>query len=164
MARTEFESASWIRTTLSFFFSFSLPNDFLNCGKIYITFTTLKHTIRWHLVNSWCLTLVYSFIVSCSWAWGSSSLKWEWCCEHWPRHLMWPDRLPWWPRWKRIFLQCRRPGFDPWVGKIPWKRKREPTPVFSPGEQYCLAGYCPWSGKERVILLFLYELYLRVAK
>ena len=26
-------------------------------------------------------------------------------------------------------LQCRRPGFDPWVGKIPWKRERLPTPV-----------------------------------
>ena len=27
--------------------------------------------------------------------------------------------LPWWLSWKRIHLQCRRPGFDPWVGKIP---------------------------------------------
>ena len=32
--------------------------------------------------------------------------------------------------------QCRkhkRCGFDPWVGKIPWKRKWQPTPVFLPG-------------------------------
>ena len=28
----------------------------------------------------------------------------------------------------------RRPGFDPWVGKIPWRRKWKPTPVFLPGE------------------------------
>ena len=34
----------------------------------------------------------------------------------------------------RICLQCRRPEFDPWVGKIPWKRERLPTPVFLPGE------------------------------
>ena len=27
-----------------------------------------------------------------------------------------------------------RPGFDPWVGKIPWRRGRLPTPVFWPGE------------------------------
>ena len=27
-------------------------------------------------------------------------------------------------------LQCRRPGFDPWVGKIPWRRERLPSPVF----------------------------------
>ena len=30
----------------------------------------------------------------------------------------------------RISLQCGRPGFDPWVGKIPWRRDRLPTPVF----------------------------------
>ena len=37
-------------------------------------------------------------------------------------------------------LQCRRPGFNPWVVKIPWKRKRLPTPIFWPGEfQACIA-------------------------
>ena len=35
---------------------------------------------------------------------------------------------------KTILLQCGRPGFDPWVGKIPWRKKRLPTPVFWPGE------------------------------
>ena len=34
----------------------------------------------------------------------------------------------------RIHLQCRRPGFDPWVGKIPWRRRWQPTPIFLPGE------------------------------
>ena len=37
-------------------------------------------------------------------------------------------------------------GFDPWVGKIPWRRTREPTPVFLPGEaqgQRSLVGYSP---------------------
>ena len=29
-----------------------------------------------------------------------------------------------------------RPGFDPWVGKIPWRRKWPPTPVFLPGETH----------------------------
>ena len=28
-------------------------------------------------------------------------------------------KLPWWLRWWRIHLQCRRPGFDPWAGKNP---------------------------------------------
>ena len=32
--------------------------------------------------------------------------------------------------------QCRRPGFDSWVGKIPWKRKWPPTPVFLPGKSH----------------------------
>ena len=36
----------------------------------------------------------------------------------------------------------RRPGFDPWVGKIPWKRERLPIPVFWPGEFHGL--YSPW--------------------
>ena len=29
--------------------------------------------------------------------------------------------------------QCRRPGFDPWVAKIPWRRAWQPTPLFLPG-------------------------------
>ena len=43
-------------------------------------------------------------------------------------------------------LQCRRPRFDPWVGKIPWRRERLPTPVFWPGEFHGL--YSPWGLKE----------------
>ena len=31
-----------------------------------------------------------------------------------------------------VCLQCRRPGFNPWVRKIPWRRKWQPTPVFLP--------------------------------
>ena len=44
----------------------------------------------------------------------------------------------------RIGLQCGRHGFDPWVGKIPWRREWQPIPVFLPGEfhgQTSLAGY-----------------------
>ena len=64
-------------------------------------------------------------------------------------YLLGPFGLPWWLRWKRIHLQCRRPGFDPWVGKIPCRRK--PTSVFLPGEshgQRSLAGYSPRGRKE----------------
>ena len=41
--------------------------------------------------------------------------------------------------------------FDPWVGKIPWRREWQPTPVILPGEfhrQRSLAGYSPWGHKE----------------
>ena len=41
----------------------------------------------------------------------------------------------------------KRPGFQPWVGKIPWKRQWQPTPLFLPGEsngQRSLAGCSPW--------------------
>ena len=47
--------------------------------------------------------------------------------------------------------RCKRPGFSPWGEKIPWRRKCQPTPMFSPGESYGqwgLAGYSPWGHKE----------------
>ena len=59
--------------------------------------------------------------------------------------------LPWWLRQSRICPQCRRPGFDPWVGKTAWRREWLPSPVFLPGEshgQRSLAGYSPWGHKE----------------
>ena len=61
------------------------------------------------------------------------------------------DGLPWWLRQLSICLQCRRPGFDPWVGKIPWGRKWKSTPVLLPGKshgQRSLVGYIPWDCKE----------------
>ena len=45
----------------------------------------------------------------------------------------------------------KRRGFDPWVGKIPWRRTRQPTPVFLPGEshgQRSRAGNSPLGHKE----------------
>ena len=50
-----------------------------------------------------------------------------------------------------IACQCRRHGFDPWLGKIPWRRKWQPTPVFLPREphgQRNMAGYSPWGHKS----------------
>ena len=50
--------------------------------------------------------------------------------------------------------QCRkrkRRGFDPWVGKVPWRRSWQPTAVFLLGESHrrrSLAGYSPWGHKE----------------
>ena len=41
--------------------------------------------------------------------------------------------------------------FDPWDGKVPWRRERKPTPVFLPGEfhgQRSLMDYSPWDLKE----------------
>ena len=54
--------------------------------------------------------------------------------------------FPWWLSWKRSRLQCSRLGFDPLVGKIPWRREQLPTPVFWPGEFHEL--YSPWGQKE----------------
>ena len=54
---------------------------------------------------------------------------------------------------KEPACQCRRKRcrFDPWVGKIPWRRAWQSTPVFLPGEahgQRSLAGYSSWGSKE----------------
>ena len=55
-------------------------------------------------------------------------------------------RLSW-----RVSGRCRRRGFDSWVGKIPWRREWQPTPVFLPGESHgwrSLGSYSPWGCKE----------------
>ena len=57
------------------------------------------------------------------------------------------------PRWRRSSepaLQCRRCRFDPWVGRIPWRRERQPL-LFLPGESLgrrSLAGCSPWGRKK----------------
>ena len=46
---------------------------------------------------------------------------------------------------KEPACQCRRHkrhGFDSWLGKIPWRRSWQPTPIFLPGES-------PWTEKPR---------------
>ena len=53
----------------------------------------------------------------------------------------------WLPKWLsgcRVHLQCRRHGFDPWVGKIPWRRKWQYSCLGNPMDRGAWAGYCPW--------------------
>ena len=52
---------------------------------------------------------------------------------------------------KESICQCRRCRFDPWVKKIPWRRKWQPTPLFLPGishGQRSLVSYSLWSGRD----------------
>ena len=47
--------------------------------------------------------------------------------------------------------EMQRRGFDLWIGKIPWRRKWQPSPVFLLGElrgQRSLGGYSSWGHKE----------------
>ena len=44
--------------------------------------------------------------------------------------------LSWWLRWQGGCLQCGRPGFYPWVGEIPWRRKWQPTLVLLPRKSH----------------------------
>ena len=60
------------------------------------------------------------------------------------------------PRWlggkkKNLPANAEDTGLNPWVGKIPWRRKWQPTPLFLPievHEQRCLVGYSPLGCKE----------------
>ena len=55
------------------------------------------------------------------------------------------------PQMVKGCLQCWRPGLHPWFGKIPWRRKWKPTPVFLSGKSHgwrSLAGYSPWGRVE----------------
>ena len=68
--------------------------------------------------------------------------------------LWWAWGFPADARGTELAYQCRRHKrhwFNPWVGKIPWSRSWQPTPVFLPGEshgQRSLEGYSPWGHKE----------------
>ena len=66
--------------------------------------------------------------------------------------IHWEAALPWWLSGKESTCQHRRREFNPWLGKIPWSRKWQPTPAFLSGKshgQRCLAGYSPW-GRKRI--------------
>ena len=88
--------------------------------------------------------------------WGCSR---RWTLLLWPslNLIVSPNTITGFPNGsssKDSACQRRRPkrlGFDPWVKKIPWRRERQPTPVFLPGEshgQRSLLCYSPWGHKE----------------
>ena len=57
----------------------------------------------------------------------------------------------WWLSGEESACQCRRHWFDPWIGKISWKRKWQPTPVVLPGKshgQRNVASCSPWGWKR----------------
>ena len=62
------------------------------------------------------------------------------------------DGPPWWHTGKESTCRStRRDEFDPWVGKIPWRRKRQTPPVFLPMKSYgqgSLAGCSLWGCKR----------------
>ena len=76
----------------------------------------------------------------------------------WPLACAWFQcryGLPWWLRWENVCLQWGKPGFNPWVRKISWRRKWQSTPVLLPGKshgQKSLVGYSPWGCKDHTWL------------
>ena len=68
-----------------------------------------------------------------------------------------------WFKKKKILQLSRRLGFNPWVKKIPWRRRWQTTLVFLAvrfhGQKH-LAGYCPWGLKELDVTEHAYTLIL----
>ena len=64
--------------------------------------------------------------------------------------VIWGSGLPRWLSGKESSHQCKRHGFDPWGGMIPWRREWQATLAFLPGKshgQRSLADYSPWDCK-----------------
>ena len=102
-----------------------------------------------YLCRSWTVSDFFVFLlgrkseVDSSSPWPSNSLLYQ--LSGLPREHSGKESACWCRR-------CKRRKFDPWVGKIPWRRKWKPPPVFLPGEfhgQRSLVGYSPW-GRNRV--------------
>ena len=118
--------------------------------KLRIEFTP-KPTYRWAKTNACCPPCFGTQLNSNSGFLDSSATDtWDQIilCGGSPMH--WRMFTRWLTQW-RICLQSRRPQFDPWVGKIPWRTKWQPTPIFLPRKfhgQRSLVGYSSWGRRE----------------
>ena len=97
----------------------------LNERKLYVQFTH-------NLLSYRVYTLAYGpYIKTCH------------CCSSWA--FLVAQRL-------KCLPPVRETGYDPWFGKIPWRRKWQPTPEFLPGESHgwrSLVGYSPRGHRVR---------------
>ena len=119
-------------------------------GDTLITFGVFSHCRQHPLSNrpqqpcghqSWPLTLLFSSIVCFIICNFPSMVKGDWIFKPGVVYFFYTFAnigLPTWFSGKESACQCRSCGFDPWVRKIPWRRKWQPTPVFLPGES-------PWT-------------------
>ena len=120
---------------------------------LHLSFLLCWHLHWWSKSNGWynCFSTnagstTYSFLKSQFYSrWSSKMINlikpWVWNTYRLPRSLS----------GKESACQCRRCAFEPWVGKILWRREWQPTPVFLPGEshrQRSLAGCSPRGLKE----------------
>ena len=82
---------------------------------------------------------------------GLQRIRHDWATElNWNKGKR-ENTLPRWHSAKESICQCKRCRFDPWVWKIPCRRKWQPTPVLLPGKfhgQRSLTGYNPWGYEE----------------
>ena len=87
--------------------------------------------------------------------WNSEEVAvWEKQCVHpWWKVALWRGFLGA-AAGKEPACKCRRFRFHPGLGKISWRRKWQPTPVFLPGKSHAqrsLVGYSPWGHKSQTL-------------
>ena len=99
--------------------------------------------------------LLYLNVVKCTFSVALSLFFWLiHVCINNRKHGLLNRSFPGGISGKEPTCQCRRHKrhrFNPWVGKVPWRRKWQPTPVFLPGEshgQKSLVDYSPYSHIE----------------
>ena len=133
-------------------FFFSCGYDWLNCGHRWLkSIPRPSHLLKGQKVRSGIYSCNHVVVSS-----GNQSPSWS-SLEPTKNQLISINSgvtkkgLLWIIRYSYHCLQCGRPGFDPWVRKILWRRKWQPTPVFLPGKshgQRSLVGYSPWGHNE----------------
>ena len=101
------------------------------------------------------ILLLGEYCEGCKPAEESSSIILNFCLLYYTFFMCLHDSL-----WRLFFiitflnlvnLQCGKPRFYPWVGKIPRRRKQQPIPVLFPGKSHgprSLVGFSPWGHKE----------------
>ena len=95
----------------------------------------------------------FSWYSSRDWDFGSWILGWDVLKREWNifYQIIRPESFPIGSAVKNLPAMQEILGFNPWVRKIPWRKKWQPTPVFLPGEshgQRSLEGYSPKVWKE----------------
>ena len=115
-----------------------VPLGFSACLRLHSS-AKLHAVITQPLLSQYCVQKM-SHLLSLCWD-GASSLAWK------KEALGFPGGSD----GKESACNAGDPGFDPWVGKISWRRAWKPTPVFLPGKSQArrsLVGYSPWGRKE----------------
>ena len=102
-------------------------------------------------ISNLCLRSLFKQKLWCVHLNSKPPIQWE-LTIRWQIQLLY--RFPRWCRVKNLPANagdCKRRGFDPWVGNISWSRKWQPTLVLLPGKfhgQRWLVGYSPWGRTE----------------
>ena len=114
--------------------------------------TPLSMGISQARILEWVATSSYR---GCSWPRDWTHVSWVFCIgrSHLgsPKNIYTYAKVPWAPAQTVKNLPAMRPGFNLWIGTIPWRGKWQPTPAFLPGEshgQRRLEGYSPWGHTE----------------